>query len=206
MKSMGKFIVVMFLSFSNSAYSSSLLDNVNDIYDINLELFCSKDKQVINLNDSGIVERGCVLHKGSRYKHGIWIIQYKRENLIIKLYNRGAYVKSLFGHDASSIDVSIIRLIATPERFTNKKVLLTGYFVNSGRLPALYVNEIDGKNSFESNGLYIKFPKYLNHKNFLNKYNNRYVFVEGKFDSNPKGSFGFSGIVMDVYRIDLINR
>lgn len=104
--------------------------------------------------------------------------------LFCVIYYKGALSDELY-------DVSIIQLIATPEKYHEKAVSVVGV----------------GRIEFEANGLYLTKEHYnlrvpntaiwidiesnesLDREQ-LSKYNGKYVIVEGIFNMNDRGHFG----------------
>lgn len=99
-------------------------------------------------------------------------------------------------------DVSIIELIATPNKFNGQHVRLIGYAVFGFEVSGIFLSANDSKHSIMKNALWIS----LNQIEF-NKYkklNEQYILLEGIFNSSEKGHFGmYSGAIESVNRIML---
>jgi len=99
-------------------------------------------------------------------------------------------------------NISMIELIANPEKFNGKHVRLIGYSLIKFEVHGVFVSENDAKHSIMKNGLWIVFANIE-----LNKYkklNEKYILIEGIFDSHKKGHFGmYSGEIRDIGRLEL---
>ena len=87
------------------------------------------------------------------------------------------------------IDVSIIRLIASPEKYDGKFVRVTGYFSAGREGDGLFVNKADYDNALIANGIWVRRPdsRICNAKEL----NQKYVQITGIFRSNSvKGQLG----------------
>ena len=106
--------------------------------------------------------------------------------------------------DSHAIDVTIINLIATPEKYHNKKVRVIGVVNIQFEGTGIYLNKEHHK---------YRLPKYAVCMNAidlkaigksaeeLEKYNGQYVVVEGKFDKDHDGHMGMSsGCIFDITR------
>jgi hypothetical protein len=100
-------------------------------------------------------------------------------------------------------NLSIVNLIATPERYDGEQVQVRGYLHLENNGNALYLNEDDYKNKITANAIWIQFnEKFAKSKGVLD-YDNKYVILIGKFDSGEKGYNGlFSGSIKNVIRMD----
>jgi hypothetical protein len=95
--------------------------------------------------------------------------------------------------------VSIIRLIVNPSDYHGKKVRVYGI----GRLQfegnGLYLSVDDYIYGIHKNGLWIELGKYATPLELAERCNGRYVIVEGTFDMEHTGHFGFwSGAILDI--------
>lgn len=109
-----------------------------------------------------------------------------------------------FGQKAISeeaLNVSIVSLISSPEKYNNKTVSTIGYasleFENDG----LFISESDAKNGIGLNSLYLvlseeELKKYL-------KFDHTYVLVQGTFDAANKGHGSLkSGAIKGIQRFE----
>jgi hypothetical protein len=117
----------------------------------------------------------------------------------------------LVGHDLGSSghlavqDVSLINLIATPEKYDGKWVRVEGVCSFEFEGNALFLSREDRKYGFTKNAIWAAYetlgaePYDLA---FMAKFNGRHVLVEGRFDAHHGGHLGlFSGALTNVNRI-----
>jgi len=103
---------------------------------------------------------------------------------------------------AEPTDVSVINLIATPERYNGKLVRIIGYLNLEFEGNALYLHKEDYDRSLLKNGIWIDMPR----KDFIEKtkeFSKHYVVIEGIFDMSDTGHMGlFSGSLTKITRLD----
>jgi hypothetical protein len=98
--------------------------------------------------------------------------------------------------------VSLIAVIANPEKYHNKKIIVDGYFTLEKEGEAIYVNKTDYENLFYKNAVYL----FVNYDK-LKKYSieppyKGYVKIEGIFNKDKKGSYNFfSGSLDEIKEI-----
>lgn len=125
-----------------------------------------------------------------------------------------------FGQAAKEIeDISIINLIATPERFSGKTVRVTGVIVLEFEGNALYLSAADAERNVFKNAVWLE----LNYSKFgipekkpsdpeqlkqakriaksLENMDGKYVLIEGIFDNNSSGHLGLFSGEINVTRI-----
>lgn len=98
-------------------------------------------------------------------------------------------------------EVSLVELIARPERFEGKRIRALGFVSLGFEDSGLYLSRADWENGVRKNGLWIDEPppSAEGAKTWL--WNKRYVLVEGTFTSADTGHFGmWSGRIMNVQR------
>lgn len=104
------------------------------------------------------------------------------------------------------VNVSIISLIATPEKYHAKKVQVIGYFqYDEAYLRNIFLHKEDSEKSILKNSFWIFFPKGISGDSVerYKGYNQQYVILEGIFDMNNQGpSNFFSGAIKDVTRLE----
>lgn len=99
------------------------------------------------------------------------------------------------------LSVSMVGLIAAPERYNNKMVSTIGYVVLEFEDDGLYLSESDAKNGIRLNSLYLalseeELKKYLS----LSK---SYVLVQGMFDATNRGHGSLkSGSITNIQRLE----
>lgn len=82
--------------------------------------------------------------------------------------------------------VSIVSLIASPDRYEGKAVVVTGFFRVDFEHSAIYLNEDDGKHSIRPNGFWLdgRIPDHMR---------NQYVTVQAIFTTTRGRLEGFPG-------------
>ncbi|MDQ1097577.1 MULTISPECIES: hypothetical protein [Chryseobacterium] len=100
-------------------------------------------------------------------------------------------------------DISMLRLIVTPEKYHNKTVQVIGYLNLEFEGNAIYFHQEDYEKGSSRNGMWVDFSEDLIHKKDLKKFNKKYVIIIGKFDMNSKGHMGmFGGSLKNISRLD----
>jgi hypothetical protein len=95
-------------------------------------------------------------------------------------------------------DVSIVELIATPERFRNQLVRLVGYASVEFEGRAVYLHREDYSQAITRNGLWLDLPE----REYPGFERPRYAIVEGRFDPTGHGHLNlFSGTIASVNRL-----
>ncbi len=98
-----------------------------------------------------------------------------------------------------AIDVSIIRLIASPDTFDGKVVRIMGYLHLEFEGNGIYFHKEDYDRSLSKNGLWVDAPSEMFRE--MVKMNNRYVLIEGVFSTKDEGHMGgWSGAVTNITR------
>jgi hypothetical protein len=99
--------------------------------------------------------------------------------------------------------VSLISLIATPERYDNQKIYVEGFMHLGFEDNGLYLNETDYKNSIMQNSLWVKVSR-EQAKQFA-KAQNKYVVIKGTFNGTFKGHEDmWSGSLDKVISVDTL--
>lgn len=109
--------------------------------------------------------------------------------------------------------VSIIRLIATPEKYHNKKVYIIGWaYIGIENLSVCLSKEsLTSKNCLWldiNHNVNSKFGKLSYDEKFLllESFNNKKIVVRGVFDANDTGHLGgWSGGIKEIYTIRGLN-
>ena len=100
-------------------------------------------------------------------------------------------------------DISLIRLIATPEKYDGKQVRVIGYLNLEFEGNAIYLHKEDYSKALSTNGFSVDFTKKIVDKKNLYNYNKSYVLIIGTFDMNDKGHMGlFGGKIKNITRLD----
>ena len=93
-------------------------------------------------------------------------------------------------------DVSMVQLIATPERFHGKRVRFTGFVHFEFEGNGIFLHKEDHDQGIFNDGLWIERPA-------GSTPNDVYVLVEGAFRADDRGHMGlFSGTLADVTRME----
>ena len=98
------------------------------------------------------------------------------------------------------LDVSMIQLIATPEKFHGKFVRIIGYLRLEFEGNGLYLHREDYLAAINKNGIW--FDVTLETMKNPKKFTDRYVLVEGTFSARSYGHLGlWSGTISEVKRV-----
>jgi hypothetical protein len=107
---------------------------------------------------------------------------------------------------SDKFDISIIKLIATPEKYHGKQIQVIGYLNLEFEGDAIYLHKEDYSKGISNNGFWVNFSKETIEKKNLNDYNKKYVIIVGTFDMNDRGHMGmFGGTIKNITRLDLWN-
>jgi hypothetical protein len=113
--------------------------------------------------------------------------------------------------------VSIVQLIATPDLFHGKKVVVTGYLTIGFEDNVLYLSQEDARVGNFKNGVWVGYAKevssradlaeYDEYYRRLKPYDKSYVSIEATFDARNTGHLDCcSGELVAVTRIDPASR
>lgn len=114
-----------------------------------------------------------------------------------------------------TLRVSLVQLLATPERYNGKTVQVTGYLHLQFEDTALYFSKEDAQ--YGSNALWVGFANDVKLETDgnpsrrkrlkLSSFDCRHVLVQGVFDSSVRGHLGsFPGGVTNISRIVELKR
>lgn len=87
--------------------------------------------------------------------------------------------------ETPAVPISVVQLLAQPDRFDGKLIRTIGYASFSFEETALFLTELDAKHKVYTNGLWLdtsKLSSELLHEG--------YVLVEGTFDAKDRGHLG----------------
>ena len=99
-------------------------------------------------------------------------------------------------------DVSLILLIANPEKYNKQNIRVIGYLHLGFEWNCLYLHQEDYKNAVNKNAIWVDVKTRTIMKS-LQKYSGHYVLIEGTFDSNMHGHMGAnSGSIRDITRLE----
>lgn len=95
--------------------------------------------------------------------------------------------------------ISLIQLIANPEKYHQKTVEVEGYLTTGFENNALYLHKEDYDNNLLINAVYVAFSERSIDKKILIDANKKYTILVGIFDMNG-GSF-YSGAIKNITRV-----
>jgi hypothetical protein len=105
--------------------------------------------------------------------------------------------------DEKAKDVSLVALIATPERFQGTLIRTSGYLRLEFEGDAIFMTKSDADHRISKNGLWVSAEEFRARKNEVH---NRYVFIEGRFSAQILGHMdAYSGAITNVTGIIPIN-
>ena len=106
--------------------------------------------------------------------------------------------------DRNALDVSIIKLIAAPEKYHGRVVRVIGVGNLEFEGCAVYLSRDDYKYRVHKNGLWIELDEKATSYEDAKEFNGKYVIIEGTFDKNDAGHFGmWSGSIKKITRYEL---
>ncbi len=98
----------------------------------------------------------------------------------------------------NAVSVSLVTLIANPDRYEGKIVRVIGFVQLEFEGNAIYLHEEDFRRAITENALWLDTPK-----NFRGYESGSYAIIEGTFTSKQHGHMGmFSGEIMNVTRLE----
>ncbi|WP_164850007.1 hypothetical protein [Mucilaginibacter limnophilus] len=101
-------------------------------------------------------------------------------------------------------DLSIINLIANPEKYDGKSIRVNGYLHLEFEGNMLYLHKVDYEKSLSKNALWMDFSKKSLMALDKEKCNDKYVLVEGVFNSNNTGHMGMNtGSIEKITRLEV---
>jgi hypothetical protein len=111
--------------------------------------------------------------------------------------------------------VSIIRLIATPEKYQGKFVRIEGYLHNQFEDSAIYLSKDDADHLINKNALWVRYAEKAQKQALyseqepdnLRYFDRKYVLIEGVFNEYDHGHLGaYAGSIKKVTRIMELTR
>lgn len=129
----------------------------------------------------------------------------KRKFIITLLLFLLPYITGFGEVNRNTIDVSLINLIATPDKYDGKVIRVIGVSNIEFEGTAIFLSKEDFLNMVTKNALWMSFnEKAIDQSGKeLSKYNGKYVLVEGVFRKNHHGHMGlFSGTIENITRFD----
>lgn len=99
------------------------------------------------------------------------------------------------------LNISLVKLIAYPERYDGQSVRVIGYLNLEYEGNALYLHREDYDASISKNGFWLNITRDSVKKAM--KYNKKYVIIQGVFDAKDYGHMAmFSGALKHIARLD----
>ncbi len=99
--------------------------------------------------------------------------------------------------------VSLVQLIATPEKYHGKRMQVIGYLHLEFEGDAIYLHKEDYDHGIEANAIWVNFADKLEKKKNTKDYSDKYVIILGTFNMNDRGHLGlFSGTFDNIVRLD----
>ena len=103
----------------------------------------------------------------------------------------------------SQFTISLINLIATPEKYDGKLVQVIGYLTLEFEGKAIYLHKEDYVRGISDNGFWVDFSKEILDKKDIMNYNKKYVIIVGTFDMKSLGHMGMFGRTLkNITRLD----
>ena len=107
------------------------------------------------------------------------------------------------GPDDTTQDVSVIQLIAQPEKFDGKRVRFIGFLRLEFEGNVIFLHREDFNRGISRNGLWVNVPSDMT-KHQQDEVNMHYVICVGVFRAGMHGHMGmFSGEIDEVRRLQL---
>ena len=102
--------------------------------------------------------------------------------------------------------ISLINLIATPEKYHNKWVSVHGYLVFEFEGHAIYLSELDYKHGLGKNSIWVNMEDSIINKPFIDAHSYKYAILRGQFDKDDTGHMGYcSGGLKNITRLILFD-
>lgn len=106
--------------------------------------------------------------------------------------------------EQAPVDCSMVRLLATPEKYHDRLVRTYGYVLVEFENWALYLSENDARNGITTNAIWLHSLG-DSFKENPKSYSGKYVFIEGVFNAEHPGHAGlFSGSLEQIRRIAVL--
>ena len=100
--------------------------------------------------------------------------------------------------------ISLVNLIATPERYDGKKIRVIGYLHLEFEGNGLYLHKDDYDFGISKNAIWADVNEKHPEIGKLSKFSNQYVIIEGTFDSNMRGHMDAnSGGIKNITRLEI---
>ncbi len=105
---------------------------------------------------------------------------------------------------AEKFNISLVKLIANPEKYHGKTMQIIGFLNLEFEGNAIYLHKEDFDHSLSDNAIWVDTSGDFLKKKKLSDYNRRYVIMQGTFDMNRQGHMGlFGGTINNITRLDV---
>jgi hypothetical protein len=105
--------------------------------------------------------------------------------------------------EGSRVECSVINLVATPERYSGRVVLVVGYYSRGEEKSMLFLSQKDEEHSLFRNGIWVELGDASIDLAGVDRLNEKYVLVEGTFDASIVGHWGLTtGGIRSVTRME----
>ncbi len=112
--------------------------------------------------------------------------------------------KALRSVKEENMNVSLVKLIATPEKYNGQTIQLIGYLSLDFEGRAIYLHQEDYEHGLGSNGFWVEFSSNIEKKRKMELFDKKYVIIIGTFNNGPSGHMGyFPGSLTNITRLDL---
>jgi hypothetical protein len=101
-------------------------------------------------------------------------------------------------------EVSIISLLATPDKYNGRAVRIIGYLNMEYENDAIYFHEEDYLHKISKNCIGVEIHKQDRQLSHYQSCNKKYVFVEGIFDMNRKNTGSFDCSIINIKRLEVV--
>lgn len=107
------------------------------------------------------------------------------------------YVNAQRAREGKAQTVSMVKILANPEAYNNKKVQIAGYLHFKFEDSALYFSKDHADHLISSNAFWIKYDTTVTDSLKPNDFDEKYVMIVGTFYSDQYGHMGsFAGTVI----------
>lgn len=133
-----------------------------------------------------------------------WVILFLLVTGNLTFAQESGTEKQAFRAPVGAFDVSLVKLIATPEEYHGKTVRVIGYLNLKFEGDAIFLHREDFENGLTRNGFWVDVPQGDGYQKMRKSHSRKYVMMVGTFDMNSRGHFGlFAGGFKNITRLDI---
>ena len=153
-------------------------------------------------------KRKCVRPNArKRFKGRVQVTKRMMGLLLLAMVGSGIKLGSVYAADSheGAQSVSMIELIANPERFDGKDVIVIGY-VHLDKPPlyeetsdTVYIAESDHRHHISKNGLFLNVPT---DSQLRKSFQDDYAIIEGRFNKSHGHMGLWSGTISNIQRLE----